>query len=77
MSAAVDSQRALNGRVNGHRAQGGAQAGAQGGAEGARANGHHDPRPWEQQFLPASLRLDDKIRTQKVTHLLFIASQKP
>ncbi|KAJ8705410.1 hypothetical protein PYW07_011237 [Mythimna separata] len=54
MSAAVESQRALNGRVNGH------------GAEAARANGHHDPRPWHQQFLPSQLRLDDKLRTQKV-----------
>ncbi|PZC71772.1 hexokinase-2 [Helicoverpa armigera] len=36
------------------------------GGVAARANGHHDARPWDQQFLPAQLRLDDPLRTQKV-----------
>lgn len=56
MSAAVESQRALNGRLNGHRAEDDARA----------INGYHDARPWAQQFLPSPLRLDDNIRAQKV-----------
>ncbi|XP_050555216.1 hexokinase-2-like isoform X1 [Spodoptera frugiperda] len=29
-------------------------------------NGHHDPRPWSQQFLPTPLHLEDSARAQKV-----------
>lgn len=64
MSAAVESQSqpALNGLLNGHR------------VEQNGTNGHHDTRPWDQQFLPTALRLDDKIRAQKVRHVYLWAS---
>ncbi|CAH0599235.1 unnamed protein product [Chrysodeixis includens] len=50
MSAAVESARAVNGRVNGH----------------APAHAAPPAVPWADQFLPTPLRLDDKIRAQKV-----------
>ncbi|KAH9644978.1 hypothetical protein HF086_003308 [Spodoptera exigua] len=54
MSAAVEGGTgALNGRV--HSAE-------------SPTNGHHDPRPWSQQFLPTPLHLEDSVRAQKVHH---------
>ncbi|XP_075987026.1 hexokinase-1-like [Anticarsia gemmatalis] len=57
MSTAVE--RSLNGRVNGH-------APALNGDAHAHPPANGDARAWELQFLPTELRLDDKIRAQKV-----------